>query len=224
MFSALAQRTPRCLNLAELRANLGIPEDRKLIVYLGCWRNTKESAICSGRCSKLCPSARRVHLLVDGFPTLPTTRNWRSNWGSPSMSPLLGGFQATKPRHLALGDIAVAPKLSVTEGAGKLLNYMAVGLPTVAFDSPVASRISWPGRCLRAGDVDSLVEKLLEIIDGGESARKRSGSWGERLRQHVVQHFSWDMAGRQIISIYDHLIERRAMPSHATSVGTRRET
>ena len=40
--------------------------------------------------------------------------------------------------RLALGDIAAGPKLSATEGAGKLLNYMSIGLPTVAFDTPVS--------------------------------------------------------------------------------------
>ena len=41
------------------------------------------------------------------------------------------------PLHLALGDVAVAPKISATEGSGKLLPYMAAGLPVVAFDTPV---------------------------------------------------------------------------------------
>ena len=42
------------------------------------------------------------------------------------------------PRYLALGDIATAPKISATEGSGKILNYMALGLPTVAFTMPVS--------------------------------------------------------------------------------------
>ena len=36
-----------------------------------------------------------------------------------------------------LGDIGIAPKISATEGSGKLLAYMAASLPVVAFDTPV---------------------------------------------------------------------------------------
>ena len=45
------------------------------------------------------------------------------------------------PTYLALGDVAVSPKMSATEGNGKLLNYMAVGLPTVTFDTPVSREL-----------------------------------------------------------------------------------
>ncbi|MEZ4519564.1 MAG: glycosyltransferase family 4 protein [Chloroflexota bacterium] len=41
------------------------------------------------------------------------------------------------PYYLAACDIAVAPKVSSTEGSGKLLNYMAMALPVVAYDTPV---------------------------------------------------------------------------------------
>ena len=37
--------------------------------------------------------------------------------------------------------MAAAPKMSRTEGNGKIANYMAMGLPTVAFETPVAREI-----------------------------------------------------------------------------------
>ena len=42
------------------------------------------------------------------------------------------------PDLLALADVAVSPKrFGSGEGNGKLLNYMAMGLPVVAFEDPV---------------------------------------------------------------------------------------
>ena len=41
------------------------------------------------------------------------------------------------PFYLSLGDIGVAPKISSTEGSGKLLNYMALAQPVVAYDTAV---------------------------------------------------------------------------------------
>ena len=39
------------------------------------------------------------------------------------------------PYYLSACDIAVAPKMSTSEGSGKLLNYMAMALPIVAYDT-----------------------------------------------------------------------------------------
>ena len=44
---------------------------------------------------------------------------------------------AHAPLMLSAADIAVTPKLSPTEANGKIFNYMACGLPVVAFDTPV---------------------------------------------------------------------------------------
>lgn len=46
------------------------------------------------------------------------------------------------PEMLGMGDIALAPKLSLTEGSGKLLNYMAMSMPTVAYDTPAQRELS----------------------------------------------------------------------------------
>jgi glycosyltransferase involved in cell wall biosynthesis len=74
------------------------------------------------------------------------------------------------PAYLALGDVAVAPKLSLTEGNGKLLNYIAMGLPTVAFDTSVSREILGDlGIYAPAGDWTALateLERTLRDADG----------------------------------------------------------
>ena len=80
------------------------------------------------------------------------------------------------PVYLALGDVAVAPKLSFTEGSGKLLNYMAVALPTVAFDTPVAREYLGPDGLFAApGDVESLAQHLCEAL-GLDKRRLRTSA------------------------------------------------
>jgi glycosyltransferase involved in cell wall biosynthesis len=117
------------------------------------------------------------------------------------------------PRYLALGDVAVAPKLSLTEGLGKLLNYMAVALPTVAFDTPVAREyLGSDGHLAVRGDVESLADKLTTSLFPAPTDRW-SRDMGQRLRQRVMQLFAWDQAGQMIVATYRELIERRAKPT-----------
>ena len=73
------------------------------------------------------------------------------------------------PLHLGLADVAVSAKRSASEANGKLLNYMAMGLPTVAYETPVSRELlgergtyalretspRWPTPCCRCWTVRS---------------------------------------------------------------------
>jgi glycosyltransferase involved in cell wall biosynthesis len=110
------------------------------------------------------------------------------------------------PAHLALGDVAVAPKLSTSEGCGKILNYMAMTLPTVVFDIPVTREYLgalgvYAGR---AGDPVALADAIAGLLaDPG-----RRAALGQKLRERAARHFSWERAGRQLLTIYDGVLKR----------------
>ncbi|MCB0091128.1 MAG: glycosyltransferase, partial [Caldilineaceae bacterium] len=107
------------------------------------------------------------------------------------------------PDYLALGHLAAAPKLSLTEGAGKLLNYMAMALPTVAFDTPVAREyLGINGFFAERGNLDSLTEQLEQALQMLESAPAQYAGIGQRLRRRAIEHFEWLVAGRQIEGSY----------------------
>ena len=106
---------------------------------------------------------------------------------------------------LALGDMAVAPKLSLTESAGKLLNYMAVGLPTVAFDTPVAREyLGHSGILAERGNAESLADRLLEILIDPDLGR----AIGQRLRQRAIEQFEWRQSAHIILDAYAQLTGR----------------
>jgi glycosyltransferase involved in cell wall biosynthesis len=111
------------------------------------------------------------------------------------------------PDHLALGDIAVAPKLSATEGCGKILEYMAMELPTVAFDAPqnreyMGSLGVYAG-C--TGDPASLADAIAGLLNDPQ----RCTELGQKLRARVARHFSWDRAGRHLMVIYRSVLQSR---------------
>ena len=89
-----------------------------------------------------------------------------------------------------------------TEGNGKLLNYMAAGLPTVAFDSPVAREFLGTEGSLISPNADALAESLLELLGDPDRRTER----GLALRRRAVERFPWEAGARRIESVYDELL------------------
>ena len=103
------------------------------------------------------------------------------------------------PQMLALGDIAAAPKLSLTEGSGKILNYMALGLPTVAFDTPAQREILRElGVYAPLGDSGALAERVIELAADPE----RRATLSANLRTRVREQFSWQAGARVLVEVY----------------------
>ena len=73
-----------------------------------------------------------------GFPNVAHYRAMAARLGISQRVRFTGAIAYPQaPAYLALGDLAVAPKRSATEGSGKLLPYMSMALPIVATDTPV---------------------------------------------------------------------------------------
>ncbi|RME62866.1 MAG: glycosyltransferase family 1 protein [Caldilineae bacterium] len=194
--------------LAALRAHLGIPTDRRLLVYLGLLAEHQGISHLLEAVRILVEKGRNLHLLLMGFPNVPVYQQKAQALGIGQRVTFTGRVPyGQAPIHLALGDAAVAPKLSNTEAAGKLLNYMAVGLPTVAFDTPVAREyLGLEGFLARRGDVASLAEQIEACLFPGEDVVAFRRRVGGRLRQRALQQFDWEQAGRQIVDLYERLL------------------
>jgi glycosyltransferase involved in cell wall biosynthesis len=117
-------------------------------------------------------------------------------------------------RYLTLGDIAVAPKRSQTEANGKIYNYMACGLPTVAFDTIVNRDI--------LGDLGVYVH---DLNDAQGLARKIVGlltndQWrktlAEQVRRKAVGKYSWDHVAGRLVGAYQAAQESAGFARSAT--------
>jgi glycosyltransferase involved in cell wall biosynthesis len=207
MFRPVAAYDPE--DRAALRRELGVPASRKLIVYLGLLAEYQGTGLLLEAMQRVVQVRQDVHLLLMGFPNLDQYAQKVASLGIGDFVTLTGRIPYEHaPAYLALGDMAVAPKLSLTEGAGKLLNYMAVGLPVVAFDTPVAREyLGAEGALAVRGDVGSLAANLLTYIHLASVAPDQLRIAGQRLRQRAVQTFSWDKAGRLIVQSYQDLLD-----------------
>jgi glycosyltransferase involved in cell wall biosynthesis len=194
--------------LFALRSSLGIPPDRKLVVYLGLLAEYQGISLLLDALTGLLQRRKDVHLLLMGFPRTEHYRQMAAELGIGNHVTLTGKVPyQDAPTYLALGDVAAAPKLSATEGSGKLLNYMAAGLPTVAFDTPVAHEyLGADGLYAIPGDANSLAARLNECLFPSPSMVGRIQQLGWRLRQRAIQRFNWEPIGHQIADVYCRLL------------------
>ncbi len=193
--------------LASLRASLGIPPERQVVVYLGLLAEWQGTGLLLEAAKRVLTHRSDVQFLIMGYPSVEAYRARASALGLDSHVVFTGKIPYEQvPSFLALGNVAVAPKVSATEGSGKLTNYMSMGLPTVAFDVPVSHEyLNDAGVYARAGDAASLAESLEQVL----SDRARAQELGSRLRQRAVERYSWTTAGARIMDVYDHVTQNR---------------
>ena len=97
----------------------------------------------------------------------------------------------------------MAPKLSQTEGNGKLLNYIAMGLPTVAFDTSVSREILGElGVYAPPGDWSALAVELERTLRDPRGAHDR----GVALRARAVADHNWDGSVGILLDVYARLL------------------
>ncbi len=191
--------------VAAERARLGLPPDRPVVVYLGLLAHYQGTPHLL-RAARILKERRiEVYFLIMGFPSVDTYRQMAAALGVSDRVVFTGKIPYEKaPAMLALGDIAVAPKLSATEGSGKLLNYMAMELPTVAFDTPVSREYlgSLGVYAAPAGDPAALADGIQKLVENPPLRR----AIGRELRRRAARHFSWERAGRRLVHIYRSLL------------------
>jgi len=183
-----------------IRQQLGIPPEARVVVYLGLLAEYHGTNLLLHAATHVVESVPDAHFLVMGFPGVNEYRAYAHSIGLRGRVTFTGKIPYEEaPRYLALGDVAVAPKISDTEGAGKLLNYMAMALPTVAFPTAVNREyLGDLGIYAESVDERSLASALVRSL---ESLDSMQGA-GLALRRRAKEHFSWDMAAAQIEAIY----------------------
>jgi glycosyltransferase involved in cell wall biosynthesis len=192
---------------AELRAQLGIPSDRRIVVYIGLLAPYQGTNLLLEVARHLCQRYPDLHFLIMGHPDPQSYRNLAASLGIADHVTLPGRIMYRDLHsYLALGEVAVAPKMSLTEGNGKIGNYMAMGLPTVAFDTPVNREILGPyGFYAKLGSVADFAAQLELALTNRELAAERAA--GARAR--AVAELSWERAAIAIEAIYAAVIARR---------------
>ena len=183
----------------EARKALKLTPGGKIVVFLGVLNRYQGIDILLEVVTILKERGTAPHFLIMGFPDEEYRKRVES-LGLGDQITFTGRVDYHKtPLYLCAGDIAVSPKISLTEANGKLFNYMACGLPTVVFDNPANREILGDaGVYARPGDPADFAARIEALLND----RTRMAELSARLREMAVHDHSWRIRGEQLVEIY----------------------
>lgn len=190
-----------------------VPAGRRAVVYLGVLSAYQGVDHLLEAVSLVRQQVPDAYFLVMGYPQVEHYQARARELGVGEHVAFPGRIDYDQAaRYLVLGEVAVGPKLSETESNGKLYNYMACALPTVAFDTPPSREILGElGVYAPPGDTEALANAIVGLLQDPEGARRR----GLALRCRVQENFSWQKTASQLLAAYDLATDRSRDPISA---------
>jgi glycosyltransferase involved in cell wall biosynthesis len=190
----------------DLRERLGLV-GKRVVIYMGVlteYQGIDDLLLAWPGVMAAVPDA---HLLIVGHPNVEHYRARAAELTPPGSVTLTGRIEYNDtPRYLALGDVGVSAKHVSTEANGKLLNYMAMGLASVAYDGPVSRELlGEAGVFAPMRDVRALAAALAGLLRDPHEQKVR----GQALRERVVAQFGWPALGRRLVDVYRTCLEER---------------
>lgn len=184
---------------SELRKRLSLPIDGPVVAYLGVMNKYQGVDILLEVVRILKERGEKIHFLVMGFPHGSYEEKSREMGISDSVTFTGRVDYGHAPSMLAAADLAVSLKLSKTEANGKLFNYMACGLPSVVFDTPINREILGDTGVYAAyGDANDAADKIEFLIRNGEALE----TLRRQTREMAVREHSWSSRGKKLVEIY----------------------
>jgi glycosyltransferase involved in cell wall biosynthesis len=189
------------------RSRLGIPPGTFVVAYLGLLNRYQGTEMLLDCIEQLKQDGVKALFLIMGFPE-ESYKAEAELRGLSDMIIFTGKVDYNDaPQLLSAADIAVTPKLSPTEANGKIFNYMACGLPVVAFDTPVnREALGDSGVYAAYGDARDLADKIAALA---ADSRTRS-EYSRMVRERAVKEHSWNSRGKQLLEIYRTLLTRHS--------------
>ncbi len=185
---------------AGLLAALGLDPSRPIVVYLGLLAWYQGTDLLLHALAEPPLAAHPAQFLIMGFPAVDHYRSLAQRLGVDHRVWFTGPIPYSEaPRYLALGDLAVAPKLSLTEGSGKLLPYMSMALPIVATDTPVHREYLGDDAVLVSDPEPAALAQALAAALTDLPNLKERALW---LRHQVEMQYTWTQGARLMEAVF----------------------
>lgn len=185
------------------RVALGLPDDGRLVVYLGRVCHQKGSDLLGPLAQKMRASHPDVTVVAAGPPEQFSAR---SGARSTLMDDLAAaGVVVTGAVHedhlaglLTAADVVVLPTRADEMFGMAALEALSCGTPVVASDlGGIPEAVGTAGVVFPVGDVDAFHSSVAEVLDGLASGDQ----WAEKARAHAMG-FSWAEVARMTHDVY----------------------
>lgn len=187
------------LGKVELRKEFELPEDKTIVTYTGAMIMNKGIQYLLDAIPLVLNENKDIFFVVAGFPAEDVNDFVLKNNLKESVRVIspLDYFQM--PKLLLASDMGIDPKDSSTlQASGKILQYMAAGLPVVCYDRDNNRRYLGEGANYSKNvSADGLAQAILELA----SNKQKMNFKGELNRKQITK-FSWEASGEKIEKIY----------------------
>ena len=121
----------------ESRNKYNVPDNNTVIIYTGSMAKAKGVDELLEALPELIEKNNKLIFVFAGYGELENYyKNKYSKYVESNNVIFIGHFSYFElPKILAMADYAIDPKKDSSESSGKLLNYMAVGLPVICFEN-----------------------------------------------------------------------------------------
>lgn len=187
------------------REDLGLPADKLVVIYTGSLLPGKGVDILLEAVGPVLEGHQDALFVLVGYPK-DAVETFIGRTGVAGRVILPGEVDyADLGRWLGSADLAVDPKTAGSgEASGKVLHYMAAGLPVVCFDTE-NNRAFLGEHAFYPAAISS--DELAAAIDLALTDPESRLKYGAFCRSRAQQNFSIDSAGRQLDRLY-HQFER----------------
>lgn len=188
----------------EQRRRLGVPSDGVVVLYSGSLLPGKGVDLLLEAVALLLQRRQDVTVVLAGYP-----KQWieeqTGQWPAYRSRLLLPGEVAygELAGWLATADLAVDPKRGASgEASGKILHYMASGLPVVCFASENNRMFLGTEAFFVENETASALAAALDLALTDVQTRNKYGASG---RDRAAASFSLAARGRQLADIYQRI-------------------
>lgn len=186
-------------NKLELKKEFELPLDKIIVTYTGQLMLNKGVEYFLNSISEISKQNKNIFFVIAGFPVKGVQDFVEKNNLSQHVrivSPL-NFFDL--PKLLMASDIGIDPKDSSTmQASGKILQYMAAGLPVVCFDRENNRKyLEEGGEYAKEISASGLTQGILALADDSQKMISKGD-----FNKEQVKKFSWDISAKKIEEIY----------------------